>query len=797
MSRKKSRPRKSRKLLKFAIFSTIILGIVTFFAYVYIDKQVLTALSTRTSSPLSAVYAAPTRITHFDHLPKKTLLHFLTQRNYRETIVMPKLPGEYYLSENNIIIYTRSFSWSNQRKADGGIIKVSFDGDNLSEITDNSNQEKILNLEPAILASLSDSEYRASNYKKLSEIPAQVKNAVMAVEDERFYKHFGVDPEALLRAVFANLRSLEFAQGGSTLTQQLAKNILFSPEKTFGRKFMEILAAFSLEKRLTKDQILEMYLNEIYLGQEGSFAIHGVAEACQAFLGKRIEEISVAEAALLAGIIRAPSSYSPRKHLDRALRRKDLALDKMRELNFITESEMNAAKAQKIQIVQQMLNKRSAPFFITALEKDLSEHFNIEAASQSGINIYTGINDQMQNCAETLLTSGIEAIEKKYPRIKRKDSPLEGALVAIEPQSGLIKAWAGGRDYTENQFNHVNQAIRQIGSTIKPFLYLTALDSTLNTYKTATTTSVLSDEPVQIDQVNQKTWEPENYDRTFRGDVTLRYALENSLNLPAVYVAQRVGIDNFAATVKKFRLTDQLLAVPALALGAADTTLLRLTGAYSALANGGIYVSPRLFINTEARDGTVLAKSAIEEEVVAQEDAVFILTDILKGVVLRGTAAVVRSMGFTAPAAGKTGTSNDTRDGWFVGFTPNLAVGVWVGFDDNKKIGLTGGVLAAPIWTKFMQCIQDYNPPIDFIPTKNVITVDIDSTSLERAGPGCPPAAVVKEIYIRGTEPRKICPRHNNVEGDSDYNENSDEDRGGRPENPRKRKKGFWENLFG
>ena len=801
---KKNKKKKSsllRFLLKFCFVGGLIASVFIAFAYYRIDKQVLKTISTRSKSPLSAVFSAPVQISPLDKITKQTLAHYLSARNYREATSTPKLPGEYLISESQASIFVRSFAWANNKVNPENLIHVDFAGNFISDISNSSKQQTTLTLEPAIIASLSDRDFRASSYKKLSEIPAHVKQAVMAVEDERFYKHFGIDPEAVLRAMWANLRSMEFMQGGSTLTQQLAKNILFTPEKTFGRKLMEVLASFSIERRLDKDQILEMYLNEIYLGQEGSFAIHGVSEACQAFFGKPLEEISIAESAMLAGIIKAPSYFSPRKHAERALKRKDLALEKMLELGYINDKQLQTAKAQKIEIIQEVRNKRSAPFFTTALEQELSQHFNIEAANQTGINIYTGINTEMQNCADQILGAEIEAIEKKYPKLKRKDSPIEGALVAIEPQSGLVKAWAGGRDYSTNQFNHVSQAVRQIGSTIKPFLYLTALDSSLNNYKTATTTSILSDEPVQISQVNQKTWTPENYDRTFHGDVTLRYALENSLNLPAVYVAQRVGIENFAKTVQKFGITDNVQSVPALALGAADTTLLRLTGGYAALANGGIFVQPRLFITTEENEGAVLAKSDIQERKIADENAVYVLTDILKGVIQRGTAGSIRAMGYKAPAAGKTGTSNDTRDAWFVGFTPNLSVGVWIGYDDNKKIGLTGGALAAPIWTKFMQCILPYNPAIDFIPPENVVTADIDGESLERAGPGCPSASIVKELYVRGTEPNKICSRHNELRNDTGENEqlfdeenNPDSDT--EEYRPRRRSKSFWDKIF-
>lgn len=788
---KKAAPKQRVSVWKLSLLALVLAMVVSAVAYIRVDGKVGEMLASGATDYRSAIFSAPLRLSPPTAVKMNQLVQLLNKRNYREVAGQPTLPGEYSVGSGRLTLYTREFSSAKDKEVPAEIYEIDFENNTAIRGGPESRQVNLLALEPMIVSSLGTKELRASNYKSLEQIPEHVKQAVIAVEDERFYSHHGVDPEAILRAMIANIKALDLVQGGSTLTQQLAKNVLFTPEKTFGRKFMELLAAISLERRLSKDEILERYLNEIYLGQEGSFAIHGVAEASQVFFGKKIEDITPAEAALLAGIIRAPSYYSPRRHFERALQRKDLALEKMHELGYLDLKSLNRSKQQKIIIAQEIRNKRAAPFFIAALEKELADYINTEAANKAGLRIYTGLNFEMQECAETALTENILSLEKRYPKIKRTDSPLEGGLVAIEPQSGLIRAWAGGRDFSEIQFNHVDQAVRQIGSTIKPFLYLTALDGSLNSYKVATTTSVLSDEPVRITQINQRAWQPENYDHTYKGDVTLRYALETSLNLPAVYTAQRVGLANFARTVANFNIADNVQALPALALGAADTTLLRLTAAYAALANGGIYVAPRLFLTAENKDNEIIVSSEISERRVAEEGAVYVLTDILGGVVERGTARAVRSLGFTAPAAGKTGTSNDTRDAWFIGFTPDLAVGVWLGFDDNKKLGLTGGAVATPIWTEFMQCVKNYHQVLDFIPPPNVISVDIDSTSLDRAGPGCPAKSVVREIYVRGTEPRRVCSLHNRATDEEVISDIPSDDR------PPRRRRGFWEGLFG
>lgn len=778
---------------KATIFLLIALIIAGAFFYFLVDKRVVSVLASRSTGKASSVLSAPLSITRIEGASLLATKQYLNDRNYREVVNLPNTPGEFAVRDKEVLIFIREFEGIDTKLVPAK--KITFDTESYIIKQGFSSGESLdaFQLEPKIISNLGMGEQRVSNYKSLNQIPEVMRQAVIAIEDERFFEHHGVDPVAILRAFTTNLMALQLVQGGSTLTQQLAKNMILTPERSIKRKFSEFFAAFSLEFHLSKEEILELYLNEIYLGQEGSFALHGVPEACKAFFGKDIGEINLGEAALLAGIIKAPSSYAPRKHLARAIERKDLVLQKMQQLGYISDDQLRRAKLEKTIIVQENRNKRGAPYFVAALQQELSSVINTDAISNAGVRVFTGLSYEMQECAEKILPLEIEEIEKKYPKLKRGENRIEGGLLAIEPHSGLIKAWNGGRDFSENQFNHVSQALRQIGSTMKPFLYLTALDGTLNSYKVATVTSVLSDKPLRIEQINQKSWQPENYDKRFRGDVTLRYALENSLNLPAVYVGQRVGPEAVARTANLFRVGDKIEAIPALALGAADTTLLKLTAAYAALANGGRYVAPRLYVSAIDNNNEILSQSIIDEEKVADENAVYILTDILKGVIARGTAQAVRSLGYKRAAAGKTGTSNEARDAWFVGFTPNLTVGVWVGFDDNSKLGLTGASLAVPIWTKFMQCIEKFHENVDFIQPRGVIMSEIDSNSLEMATAECPTEYRVRELYVKGTEPNRACHLHNHTPIDETPSMNDlppDEN-----ENKR-RKKSFWEDIF-
>jgi membrane carboxypeptidase/penicillin-binding protein len=362
--------------------------------------------------------------------------------------------------------------------------------------------------------------------------------------------------------------------------------------------------------------------------------------------------------------------------------------------------------------------------------------------------------------------------------------------VALDPHSGLVRAWIGGRDFNESQFNRVDQGLRQIGSTVKPFLYLSALDGSLNSYKVASPISVLEDKPMAITARNRAAWVPENFDRDFRGDVSLRYALENSLNMPAIYVAQRIGVPTLKRTLEAFQVAAQIPAVPALALGALDTNLLQLTSAYGALATLGVHATPRLYVSALDGAGTRLSGTTLAERRVADEAAVFVLTDILQGVLARGTGKAARTAGFGRPAAGKSGTSDKTRDAWFVGYTPSLVVGVWVGFDDNTPTGLSGGGAAAPIWGDFMHCSEPFIPDLQFLRPAGVQVVAIDSRTGEVATPDCPAEDRIEEVFVSGTEPTSSCHEH----GDSTTPAPTDERRYPSGEAP---EPSWWDRILG
>ena len=625
---------------------------------------------------------------------------------------------------------------------------------------------------------------------ELSEFSPHLIQAVLTTEDRRFFQHVGIDIWGIGRALITNMKAGGVVQGASTITQQLAKNLFLSPRRTITRKVQELFISILLELHLSKEEILTLYLNEIYLGQEGRSAIHGMEAASQSFFRKPASDLTMDEAALLAGMIKAPSTYNPRKHLSRALQRRNVVLNALLEAGQLTRTEEDALVRRRPVIQKPLFTKRYAPFFEVHLERALSEKVNINALRGRGAQVITGFSRELQICGEEALTQGLQQIERDFPKLKpRKTKTLEGGLVAIDPVSGLIRAWVGGREYSKNQFDHVAQAKRPIGSTIKPFIYLTALDPALNTYKTATLRSVLPDEPISVELPNGDRWEPSNADRKFRGKVTLRYALEHSLNLPPIHVTRQVGVETIKATLQRFQLHPNPPAVLSLALGTLETNLLSLTAAYGAIANGGVLVTPRLFDRIENGDGDILFSSAFTREPVADPGASFLVQDVLQGVVTRGTGRSAQPRSPLTPIGGKTGTTQNARDAWFVGMAPGLVAGVWVGYDNNQPIYLGGGRAAAPIWRRFIECSSPYLTSVEPLMPVNVARSALDGETGDLFTDRCPEQHEVYEIFLRGTAPKRPCTLHGGMvsseeESMTHYGRRND-------------RKGFFQRLFG
>lgn len=518
----------------------------------------------------------------------------------------------------------------------------------------------------------------------LRDIPQSVQQAVIAIEDERFFHHRGIDPRGIFRAFLTNLSERERSQGGSTLTQQLAKNLFLAPSRTLPRKIADAWLAIQIEHRFSKSQILELYLNQVYWGHSA----YGIEAASQNYFGKSATKLTLAESAMLAGLLKGPEVYSPYRNPNFAKERQQLVLMQMSNQGFITEAEADVAAKTPLRYPGVQNFAYRAPYFTSYLIQRLIEHYGVDQVLRGGLRITTTLDLEAQELAEKII--------KKMVRDHRRANVTQGAMVAIEPKTGYVRVLVGGADYSESKFNRITQAQRQPGSAFKPFVYLTAFD---NGYSPG---SVFSDTPVSYPAGNGETWTPQNYDHRRGGSMSLRRALEKSNNVIAVKLMERVGIDKVIETAHRLGINRELSNNLSLALGSSEVTPLELTSAYAVFAADGMRTEPLLVTKIEDRAGRVVELNKPHPRRVFPEAPIRTLVSCLQGVVLHGTGS---SAYFGRPAAGKTGTTSDHRDAWFVGFTPDLVSTIWIGNDDNSKmlIGTTGGSLCAPQWGKFMR----------------------------------------------------------------------------------------------
>jgi penicillin-binding protein 1B len=745
------------------IFLVVISVIAVFLMTFFLREEVKLLLTRKITEASSIVYSRPFPITEGLSIKKSRVEDRLRRLKYRKVSGIPVKPGEYKISNSSLMVFLKN-SWINpEHDQKEGLFELIFNGNNeIQSIIHSSFKTpvSVVWLEPEVLSVLGNSSQRVISAKELNEFSSHLKNAILAIEDEHFYSHFGIDPFSILRAIIKNIQSGRIVQGGSTLTQQLAKNLFFSSDRNIKRKIKEGIAALLIESSHTKDQIFEMYLNEMFLGQEGRFAVHGFGEASLTFFGKDVADITLAEAALLAGLVKAPTSYSPRLNFERTLERQKIVLSRMHLLKMISEEQYEKAKSEKISVYPPARTRRVAPYFVDYLQREVGSLLNAHSLKGGALSIITGLDTEYQSCAETSVNEGISQLEKSYPWLKKNSEKVQASLVSIIPSSGEIRAWVGGRDFGESQFDRVSLAKRQPGSTFKPFVYLTALDGNLNQYRTAKTTSILVDEPVTI-PIPGGTWEPKNYDKKYRGEVRLREALAKSLNIPTVQLAEKVGIKNIARTGAYFGFGENLPKVPSLALGAGEVTPLELSQAYSIIANAGVKRTVRPFYHAiDSKSSSVIFTSPIEERRIVDEAPVYLVTDILRSAIENGTGRIVRQLGVKGPVAGKTGTTNEARDSWFVGYTPRILTTVWVGYDSNKILKLTGAQAAAPIWAEYMKCISDFEPELDFYPPSGVIFIELDRESGLLLTEDCPHENGITEVFVSGTEPITPCPLH-------------------------------------
>jgi len=703
------------------------------------------------------IYAAGQSLAPGVQVQRVGLAATLARLGYTETRATPVSPGSFRRAGGSWDIYLRGHS---EIGAGGALVRLQIVDERIAKVT-RAGQEVAVTLEPEVLASATDRPGEDHKPVRIEETPRVLINAVLAAEDHRFFEHGGIDLRALLRAAWTNLRAGRVREGGSTITQQLVKVRLLTPHRTFFRKLREAWLAALIELRYSKERILEAYLNEIYLGQRGPIAIRGVGSASRAYFGKEVHQLTTAEAALIAAIIRGPNIYSPAVDPDRAREHRNVVLAQMRDLKMITSDEFERARRAPVQVRSLVSPGQAAPYFVDYVRQELEQRFDTSVSRVRGVRIATTLDLSLQRFAEAAAVRGLDRLESSLPSSYRREPGrrLQVALLAVDPATGEIRALVGGRDYLASQFNRVVSARRQPGSAFKPIVYLAALRAG-DGAPFFTAASRVADLPITLES-NGQPWSPRNYDDRYEGIVTVRQALERSLNSATVRIAQTVGLPNVIGMARALGIQSQLAPVPAMALGAFEVTPLELARAYLPFANGGVRPAAASGIRSvQFGDDEVTPAGAEEPVRVVSAAEAWLMTSLLKGVVTSGTASAVRASGLPDVVAGKTGTTNDGRDAWFVGYTPRLLALVWVGFDNAEPHGMSGAKAALPIWVDFMKQAIDAYPQSDFEVPPGVSFADIDVSNGKRAARACP--VVAREAFLSGTEP-PLCDEHRGV----------------------------------
>ena len=627
-------------------------------------------------------------------------------------------------------------------------------------------------LEPMLVTNLFDRTREKRRIVSYKELPKFLVEALLAIEDRRFFQHSGVDYLRMMKVLYVDLRSRRVQQGGSTLTMQLARSLFLTQDRTIKRKVEEIFVAFQLERRLTKEEILEYYCNKVYLGQRGGFSISGFGEAAKSYFNKDIRNITLPEAAFLAGIPQAPNLYSQTRNHESALRRRNNVLAAMVDTKAITEKERAAAVMVPLELTPSNDIANEAPYFVDMVKDRLLQKFTDEDLISDSFKVYTTLDLRLQRAAADAMRIGMAEVDQRLEpynkaRRKAKNAPAsesdgqeqaEAAMVVLDPHTGAVKALIGGRDYGRSQLNRV-LARRQPGSSFKPFVYATALSSVLENPSISPVTVVtrLNDVPTTF-YFDGKEYKPANFKNEYMGDVSLRYAISHSLNVATIKVAETAGYDSIVALARKAGLNLQIQPTPAIALGAYEVKPYEIAGAYTIFANQGVHMEPFMVSTVKDSSGDVIDSTKSSATAVLDPRVAFLMTSLMGSVIESGTGNGVRTRGFTAPASGKTGTSHD---GWFAGYTSNLLCIVWVGYDSNKELPLSGAFSALPIWTEFMKrakAIPEFSNMSAPVEPEGIASVQIDPDSGGLATANCPRTQT--EYFIEGTQPSAYCPIH-------------------------------------
>ncbi len=763
-------------LISAALILTLVVGFAIYYWTVFsarIDNLLAGEVYTRSAG----IYAAPKQLRVGQAMTPERLIEFLKRAGYVEkTQQADKARGRYYVSGGIVDVEpSDNITVDGQRQFQRVRVQFARTGKTISSLAaldDNAGLQKAW-LEPELISSVTGRDRSKRKVIGFNDLPPHLIKAITVTEDRSFFEHYGVNIRGILRAFVrrydSDPNSPIARQGGSSITQQLVKNLLLSPEKTLQRKAAEAYMSVILETRLTKEQIFSLYANQVYLGQQSGFSINGFGEAADAYFNKDVTTLTLTESAFLAGIIRSPNRYNPYRDIDTATSRRNQVLDSMAETATITVEEASRAKQSPLLVSSSKgrIDVSDAPYFADHVQNQLADIVAGSGAAEH-LRIYTTIDLDLQRAAYAAVSKQLASLDKVQGK-RFAPGTLQAALVAMNARTGEIVAMVGGRDYSKSQLNRATDASRQPGSVFKPFVYATALNTAYDPVPrviTAATTYI--DEPKTFTFDNQE-YSPGNFGEAYtRGPVTLRDALVNSLNVITVDVAMEVTIGRVMALAAKAGLPKPARSYPAMALGTSEATPLQVASAYTAFASLGTRASPIAINRITTGNGVTVAAPTAQKSEVLRPDVAYVMTSFMKDVVNRGTAAKVRARGFKANVAGKTGTS---RDGWFAGYTPELVCVVWVGFDDGSQLGLTGANSALPIWTDFMSVALGEHPEWqgDWQMPAGIEQVPINLRSGGPAAADDPGKRI--ELFINGTSPHA----NSNIEPDEEATPESDE----------------------
>lgn len=755
MKSKRGPLRTLRNVILILVALTLMAGIAGIVIYGgYLAKRIDDRFANRRWNIPSKVYSDSTLLFRGQSLNRELLVAKLQRLGYRQVDHTPGQSGEMRSRDTSLEVYLHDFQ-SPILDRIGFPVRIKFRDKRISEMVqqDTKRSLPLLELEPEELMLFYGPDRERRQLVSIQQVPPDLIHAILAAEDGGFYDHYGVDLRGILRALITNLREGAIRQGGSTITQQLAKNYFLTPERTYKRKLNELLIALILEIKYEKDEILEIYLNEIYWGQKGSVSINGVGAAARFYFDKRVGELTLGEAVVLAGLIKAPNAYSPYVNKTRCQNRRNDVLRAMKAKGWIDEAALQALLPQPVAPAGFTKYRRRAPYFVDYLSHQLTTLYPAEVLSSLGLSIYTTLDTQVQAAAEQALTAGLTRLEDENPGLARQadGEKLQGVVIVMQPKTGYILAMVGGRDYGSTQFNRAVQAKRQPGSAFKPLVYLAGLEQF--------TPATRLDNMPRVFPLESGTWQPKNFDKAADPNVSFRRALATSQNVATVNLAMAVGLEKIVDVAALFQFSTPTKPYPALALGAFEVIPLELARAYCVFAADGVQPFPLSLKEVVDENGKILERRHANIQRLISPENAFIMNDMLRSVVTEGTALGLKYRGIDWPVAGKTGTSNDSRDAWFVGYTPDILALVWVGFDNGDSLDSSGSRAALPIWADLMKAIPQHVSGEWFRPPPGVVhrTVCVDSGQMAVAG-RCPRQK--EEVFLENHVPTVRCPLH-------------------------------------